>query len=169
VIPIVEATRRTLAAAVLALAGAFGAGAFQEIGDPANDIPAAIGILVALIVCAKRLGSQKNFTGVDARIYSVAGFLAGAAVALKLTIAVYALGIGGALFLVSGSIVERFKRSASFSAGLVAGIVVVGGFWMWKLWRYSGNPFLPYFNSVFRSPLLVATSYQDPNFRPHGL
>jgi len=167
VLPCADASKRTTLAALCAVVGAFGAGAFQEIGDPANDIPAAIGILAALVIIVRSVNAKDAETNrVAVGTLLLAGSLAGAAVALKLTIAVYALGVGGALLWFSGSPMQRIARSALFSAGAAGGLLLVGGFWMLKLWRYSGNPFLPYFNDVFHSSLLVATSYRDPSFRP---
>ena len=165
-----DAKQRTLFAASLALTGALGAGAFQEIGDPANDIPSALGIFAALIICVRQL--QRAANGHESReavALVVAGSAAGIAVALKLTIAVYAVGIGGALLFAGGSFVQRVKRAGLFAAGGAMGLSLAGGFWMLKMWQYSGNPFFPYFNEFFHSHLLVATSYRDRNFSPHTL
>lgn len=166
-LPIENLRHRTCAAAALAFVGALGAGAFQEIGDPANDIPAALGILAAFILIVSQLSKPEHAQSWAALI--VAGFASGAAIALKLTIAVYAVGLGGGLFFAGGSLSRRFFRSAYFSGGALAGLLIVGGFWMVRMWEYSGNPFFPYFNDLFHSKLLAATSYRDRNFSPHGL
>jgi hypothetical protein len=167
VLPISERYRLAAATGV-ALLGAFGAGAFQEIGDPANDIPAAIGTFASILVLVTNLHrlAQPRIDRRIVGILSVAGICAGVAVALKLTTAVYALGIGLAVFAISGTFRARTARAAIFSVGLGLGLLVFGGFWMLQLWEYSGNPFFPYFNDFFQSPLLADTGYLDRSFRP---
>ncbi|HTE42235.1 MAG TPA: hypothetical protein VK629_15535, partial [Steroidobacteraceae bacterium] len=99
--------------------------------------------------------------------FIVAGALVGAAVALKLTIAAYAIGIGVSLLFI-GSLRQRVQRTACFGIAALAGLLLVGGFWIWEMWRYSGNPLFPYFNDFFHSPLLAAASHRDLNFKPQG-
>jgi hypothetical protein len=168
VLPISNARHRLLVAALIALLGGFGAGAFQEIGDPANDVPAAIGSFVALLILIARITTleQATVNTAVARVLFIAGFCAGAAVGLKLTAAIYALGIGIALFTLTGKTMTRVARVCIYGAGSIAGLLLFGGFWMLRMWRFSGNPFFPYFNDVFHSPLLIATGYLDPSFRP---
>jgi hypothetical protein len=177
---------RTATAALIAIASIFGAGAFQEIGDPANDIPAAIGVVAALILIVRvygRVGNGSFDMGERSRsettLFIGAGLLVGAAVALKLTIAVYAVGIAGALAIIGNRQASRspsmvalafhhLSRSIWFSLGVVLGLLIVGGSWMHTLWSYSGNPVFPYFNDLVQSPLLAPESHRDLNFRPHG-
>jgi hypothetical protein len=159
---------RLLVAMSLGLLGAFGAGAFQEIGDPANDIPAAIGVFAALLMLVKNIGSleHESLSSSTIRLLSIAGLFTGAAVGLKLTTAIYALGIGAAVLMLSGSFKTRLLRTCVFGVGATFGMLLLGGFWMWRMWQFSGNPFFPYFNDFFHSPLLIATGYLDPSFRP---
>lgn len=160
---------RMLIAAALGLSSALGAGAFQEIGDPANDIQAAIGCFAALwLLLWKFEQLQKTeLSGAAMRILAIAGIFSGAAVGLKLTTAVYAFGTGIALLVLRGRIVIRLSRAALFAIGALIGLLITNGFWMWQLWLYSGNPFFPYFNDLFQSPLLIAANYRDPSFFPH--
>lgn len=186
VLPIENKNYRTATAALIAIASISGAGAFQEIGDPANDIPAAIGVVAALILIVREYGRVGNGSldrGERSRsettLYIGAGLLVGAAVALKLTIAVYAVGIAGALAIIGNRQASRspsmvalafhhLSRSIWFSLGVVLGLLIVGGSWMHTLWSYSGNPVFPYFNDFVQSPLLAPESHRDLNFRPHG-
>jgi hypothetical protein len=168
VLPITTTRRRVSAAVALALLGACGAGAFQEIGDPANDIPAAIGSFVALLMLVSKVALLQSATLIrdSVRILLVAGFCAGAAVGLKLTTAVFGFGAAMAVLTLSGSLKMRAQRLSIFGAGACAGMLLCGGFWMLRMWEFSGNPFFPYFNDVFHSPLLVTTGYLDPSFHP---
>jgi hypothetical protein len=168
VLPITNSRHRIVAAIILALLGACGAGAWQEIGDPANDIPAAIGSFLALVLLASQVQilQDSTITIRTARILFVAGLCAGAAVGLKLTTAVYGFGLAAAVVTLSGSFKIRALRLSVFGAGGVLGVLLLGGFWMLRMWEFSGNPFFPYFNDIFKSPLLVSTGYLDPNFHP---
>jgi hypothetical protein len=168
VLPIANNRHRVVAAAILAILGACGAGASQEIGDPANDIPAAIGSFIALVILASNIDAlqQPKIALGTARILLLAGFCAGAAVGLKLTTAVYGFGAAAAVLTIAGSFKIRALRLSLFGVGAVTGVLLLGGFWMLRMWQFSGNPFFPYFNDVFKSPLLVTTGYLDPNFHP---
>jgi len=168
VLPIGEQRQRAVAAALLAVLGAFGAGAFQEIGDPANDVPAAIGSFIALLILVSRIETLRR-SSVDTTVVGIlfaAGLCAGASVGLKLTTAAYGFGIGMAVLSISGSFATRALRLSLFGAGAFAGVLLFGGFWMLRMWQFSGNPFFPYFNDLFHSPLLVTTGYLDPSFHP---
>jgi hypothetical protein len=51
---------------------------------------------------------------------------------------------------------------------MAAGFVLLYGPWGWVLWREFGNPFFPYFNSVFQSPWWEPTDFFDRNFGPRN-
>jgi hypothetical protein len=46
----------------------------------------------------------------------------------------------------------------------VAGFAATGGSWAFKLWTLTGNPFFPYLNQIFRSPLVAGRPYEYRNF-----
>jgi hypothetical protein len=97
----------------------------------------------------------------------LAGFLAGSAAGLKLTAALYPLGIVTALLACSqGSLCRRMVRCILFSGGTVAGMLVFGGYWMARLYLAFGNPVMPFFNGVFHSPYAAAGSNRDATFIP---
>lgn len=91
---------------------------------------------------------------------SGAGFLAGAAIGLKLTAAPYALGLAAAL------LATRWRALPLFVAGMAAGALAVGGPWWWTLWLHTGNPIFPYFNDVFRSAWAPEAAMTDTRFLP---
>jgi hypothetical protein len=163
--------QRLLAASLIALIGATGAGACVAIGDPYNDIPAGIGMLIGLLTL---VGSFDALRGPRLRARAVAalafaGVASGAAVALKLTTAPYACGMAAALVVTSGSAGLRAQRAIWFGAGAAAGLSVLGGNWMLSMWHYGSNPLFPYFNNIFHSNLLLNADYRDPNFHPDSL
>jgi len=160
---------RSMAAAGLALLGAIGAGAWQEIGDPANDIPAAIGIFAALWLLLSRSERLIAPDRASLRIVALAGALCGMSVGLKLTTAPFALGLIAVAACIGGGFKVRFTRTTLFGIGALFGMLACSGFWMWRMWEFSGNPLFPYFNDIFKSPLILADNYRDLNFRPKDI
>jgi len=161
--------QRLLAATAMALLGASGAGAWQEIGDPANDIPAAIGIFAALWLLLARSERLSVFDSFAVRTVVIAGALCGMSVGLKLTTAPFAVGLVGAMLCIDGAFKVRLARTAAFGAAALCGMLICAGFWLWRMWEFSGNPLFPYFNDLFKSPLILTENYRDLNFRPQGI
>jgi hypothetical protein len=161
---------RTGAAFLIALTGLLGGGALGQIGVISWDMP--LGILEFSSILVLLSDQQRSLS---ARPISVvrplllAGCLAGAAAGLKLTAAVYPLGIVTALLFVSkGSLPMRALRCGLFSAGTIAGLLVCGGYWMVRLYLAFGNPLMPFFNGVFQSPWSVPGSNRDTTFVPQS-
>jgi hypothetical protein len=163
--------RRFAIAAALAGAGCGGAVALSEIGTTMQDTLLSVPVLAALALLATRpgvlaAGAGRGWTGAVA----AAGVLAGLAMGAKTTLAVMALGLCLAFLAVPGlALRARLARAVLFGIAALAGMAVTGGWWFWHLWRRTGNPLFPFFNDVFRSPLLLADSYKDYKFLPTGL
>ncbi len=104
-----------------------------------------------------------------AAVASIAGFLVGDAVGLKLPEAPYALGFAAALAILPGDWKHRFSRLLAGGFGGIAGVALFGGFWFVKMAHLTGNPLFPYFNQYFHSPLALAASYRDMRFIPANL
>ncbi len=86
-----------------------------------------------------------------------AGFLAGIALGLKLTLAPYALGL---------AVTAGWWSLRRFTVGLLVGVALLAAPWWWIVWRHTGNPLFPYFNEVFRSPWAPSTPMTDTRFLP---
>jgi hypothetical protein len=154
-------------AALLSLAGMLGGGALGEIGRTSDDIASALGIFGGLLLLVAGFPQTIRAAPADlAKILLPAGILVGASLAMKLTTAPYAVGLGAGLLTLTGSPWRRLRRSAAFGVGIAIGLAIFGGFWFWTLWRYSGNPFFPYFNAFFPSPLVPPMDYRDGTFYP---
>ena len=97
-----------------------------------------------------------------------AGFLAGASMALKLTMGPYLVALGAlVVFMVLGR-KARVGAGLVFLAGTVLGFVAFGGAWCWRLWERFGNPLFPFVNQIFRSPYLPSEAIRDPRFVARG-
>lgn len=157
---------RTVIALLIALAGASGGGALSALGNTSNDVPVAIGIFAALWLLLRQfaqLQSTQLTTQLAMTVLS-AGVCAGMSVGLKLTMAIYALGLLVATFMTPPTWRKRSSCSALLGIGILIGYMACGGFWLWRMWKYGHNPLFPYFNHWFHSPLLVDGSYRDTTY-----
>lgn len=131
----------------------------QELGSSFNDITTGAVVLggyLALVYAFK----------VDRfRMVALGGLLLGAASALKMTNAVFALL--PALPLVLGcadGARARWRVLLLFSLSASAALLIVGGPWAWGLWQTFGNPVFPMLDNVFNPPNVVggATAVTAP-------
>ncbi len=130
----------------------------SEVGTSFSDILTALPILAG---CVLILSADES----DRGRYILAGLLIGAAVGLKLTNAVYAIGAVAAVLAAGRPVLATL----CLGIGGAVGALVTGGAWSLMLWREFGNPVFPMFNAVFRSPELMAANIMDWQFLPHGL
>lgn len=156
-------TWRIVIAALIAIAGAIGGGAFPALGNTSNDVPVAIGVLAALWILTRNF-SQLRSISLKAHIATPllsAGICAGISVGLKLTTAIYALGLLIAILVTATTWRKRGFNFFLLGIGMFLGFVACAGPWLWRMWEYGRNPLFPYFNQLFHSPLLVEGSYRD--------
>jgi hypothetical protein len=79
------------------------------------------------------------------------------------------VGLCAGLLWLPGLWIRRIWTAFVFGVGVLGGIAVAAGQWMWFLWTNYHNPIFPYFNGFFRSPLGVSESYRDTRFVPENL
>jgi hypothetical protein len=149
------ATATAIGASILI--AAVGPMTLSEIGTSFSDILTALPIVGGCILILS--ADEKHYGR-----YVLAGLLIGAAVGLKLTNVVYALGAAAAVLAASRPLVATL----CLGVGGAIGAVVTGGAWSVMLWREMGNPIFPLFNAVFQSPELVPMNIMDWQFMPKG-
>jgi hypothetical protein len=149
------ATASAIGAAILV--AAVGPMTLSEVGTSFSDILTALPILAGCILILSAEGRHAR--------YVLAGLLIGAAVGLKLTNVVYALGAAAAVLAAS----RPLKATLCLGVGGAVGALATGGAWGLMLWREMGNPIFPLFNAVFQSPELVPMNIMDWQFLPKGL
>jgi hypothetical protein len=140
------------------LIAAVGPMTLSEVGTSFSDILTALPILAG---CVLILSASESNHG----RYVLAGLLIGAAVGLKLTNAVYAIGAAAAVLAAS----RPHLATLCLGIGGAVGALATGGAWSLMLWRELGNPIFPLFNAVFHSPELVPSNIMDWQFLPRGL
>ena len=95
----------------------------------------------------------------------LAGLLIGAAVGLKLTNVVYAIGAAAAVLAAA----HPLRATVLLGLGGIVGAALTGGEWCLISWRDTGNPIFPLFNAVFQSGEVAAINLMDAQFMPHGV
>jgi hypothetical protein len=150
------ATVAAIAAAVVI--AAFGPMTLSEVGTSFSDVLLALPVIggFLLILVADRR---------PAACHLLAGLLIGAAVGLKLTNVVYAVGAAAAVLAAA----RPLRATALLAIGGIVGAALTGGEWCLITWRDTGNPIFPLFNAVFKSNEVAAVNLMDAQFMPHGL
>jgi len=140
------------------LIAAVGPMTVSEVGTSFSDILTALPIIAGCVLILSADGSRHGR-------YILAGLLIGAAVGLKLTNVVYALGAAAAVLAAA----RPLTATACLGLGGIIGAVATGGAWGLMLWREMGNPIFPLFNAVFQSRELVPINIMDWQFMPQGI
>jgi hypothetical protein len=96
--------------------------------------------------------------------YFFAGILAGIGVGLKLTGAVYAIGLFCMCFFMLGNLIGRLKNTLIFGLGCLLGFFILFSPWAFELWTRFNNPFFPFYNHIFKSPMAELISYADTRY-----
>ena len=150
------------------LGAATGAGFRSQIGTTHNDLLTAVPLLAALLL-ALRAAVLSPLRPPPAATLVLAGSLAGAAVGLKLTNAPFAAGLGGALAAALWAGGQPLARPLGLLLGGGAlGFALAAGPWMLHLWQEWGNPFFPFFDTLFAAGRPPAPIGRDPRFLPQG-
>jgi hypothetical protein len=152
-----SATMSAIGAAVVI--AAVGPMTLSEVGTSFSDILTALPILAGCILILSADGSRRPHL-----VLVLAGLLLGAAVGLKLTNVVYALGAAAAVLVAT----RPLTATICLGVGGAVGAVVTGGAWGLMLWRELGNPIFPLFNAVFQSRELLPVNIMDWQFLPRG-
>jgi hypothetical protein len=149
------ATASAIGASILI--AAVGPMTLSEVGTSFSDILTALPILAGCILILSADGRHGR--------YVLAGLLLGAAVGLKLTNVVYALGAAAAVLVAARPLVATL----CLGVGGAGGALATGGAWSLMLWREMGNPIFPLFNGIFQSRELVPMNIMDWQFMPRGI
>jgi hypothetical protein len=165
------AWRVTAASGLVACFGLTGAATLPQIGATYNDIQIGclvVGALLALLLAPA--AEEAAQPGQADRLRLLAGAITGAAVALKLTAAIFPPGLAlAAAIAARGGAGPRVRAVSLLTIGGILGFTVVYGPWGWFLWKWFGNPFGPLFNDTFGSPLFPLDAQRDLRFLPSGL
>ena len=145
-LPITDVTTRAWAAFAMALLSGWAAIHVSELGGSMGDTLVSIPILFSV---ALLLGKREDLNAARLSVLvgwtALAGALSGIGVGLKITSAIYSVGLAvGCLFLVRG-LRRRLLAAAAFASGAAGTWLLLGGFWLWQMWSRFGDPLFPFF------------------------
>ena len=152
-----------LRVATLAVFTMGGVGFFAVVGTCLNDAFVAAGVLGSLYLLLRE-DPDADRSGV----WCMAGALAGATTGLKLTAAVYCLGLAGAA-LTWPSWRQLPRRLVALLLGGIVGFALTYGYWGMLLFQLHGNPFFPYLNQIFHAPDAPFAALGDARYQPPSL
>lgn len=123
-----------------------------------NDLLAAIPLVwsIALALCATNPAASSWITPRQATIWS--GALSGIAVACKLSNGPLAILLPLLWFFSASNFKIKVTNIVLSGIAAIAGFVAVYGYWGWQLWENFGNPFFPFYHSLF-APLRAWTGW----------
>ncbi|HYD18994.1 MAG TPA: hypothetical protein VEF76_10995 [Patescibacteria group bacterium] len=154
--------RKSFICAGLALLGACSGMGIALIGANFNDNLTSLGILLTALLVVRNIDEvfelQPRESATRAALY---GLPAGLALGLKLTCLPFCLGICVAALVLTPDWRKCLPIAISLGLGITAGFVITYGHWGYFLWREYGSPMFPFFNAVFRSPLLPPGFFLD--------
>lgn len=148
---------------LVALSGLYVPNFLSQLGNTNGDVLTGLFVLSGLTIVLHRMGDESS----SGWIWG--GLLMGMGVGLKLTNGVYVLGMAIAVALSMGINKTNLKRLISFLSGSGAGFAVTGGYWFWILYRRFGNPFFPYYNTLFHSPYGFSADSHDYRWFPSSV
>jgi hypothetical protein len=146
---------------LVALTAGCGAGFLSQLGTSFGDTLLTIPMLGALrLIIANRRSTW---------LVLLAGVLGGVACGLKPVAGIYAIALAAALAIMPATLRVRSGRLALLAAGGLIGFAASAGWWCWRVWQWTGNPFFPYYNDLFESPLYWDERYVFSFFLPKTL
>lgn len=152
----------------LTLLGVTGVGFLSLLGTTFYDNVVTIGALLALWLLVARWEDLSIGRPVAAVFLSAAaGALAGLVAGLKLSSAIYAMGLFVGALSLPAARARSVLNAVAFALGSALGFAATGGYWMWALWQRYGNPLFPFYNQIFRSPWALPQDYKHVFYLPH--
>ena len=165
----IAAPSQVLLAGALAGAGALAPLNVHQLGLTYGDAVTATLVLGALLLALRWVDGVRDASPAAVRraerLTFGAGVLAGVAVGLKPTNAIYALALAGALFAAPASASVRARSSLRYAVGGLLGAALAGGYWWWLMLDHFGNPVFPQLNHLFRSPWAPHVPFTDDTFK----
>ncbi len=147
--------RKVAACAALALLGLFSGMGISEIGTQFNDNLTSIGIMLTVLLVLRNIDFLMTETG--CRVLergALFGLPAGLALGLKITCLPFCLGICVAALILTPDWRKCLWLAVCVGFGITLGFLLAYGHWAYYLWQHFDSPMFPFFNAVFRSPLL---------------
>jgi hypothetical protein len=95
--------------------------------------------------------------------------IVGLGMGLKLTNVVYAVALCASLLLFPTTPFARVRLAFFFGIGVLVGLALTSGYWLWKMCETFGNPVFPQFSSVFPNALAPRVGVADTSWLPKSV
>lgn len=145
--------------------GLSGVASVSQLGTTFNEIQVAamilVGVMCLLYALADGLAERNRYVAVV-----LAGAVFGLAAGAKLTAAIYAPAAVLGLLWAGRGLGRGLAQGIVFSFAWMAGFAVTYGWWGIFLYRQTGNPVFPFFESVFHTGLTAPASIREMRFMP---
>jgi hypothetical protein len=161
-------------AAGLSIAGILGGGHFGEIGTMFSDNILSLFVLSSFLITLeinKRIYESPKFYDF---FTFCAGILAGISAGFKQTSVIFCMGLCLSHYALKRND-QKWNfwlgtwKAFIFGIGVIGGIIISGGYWLYEMWTRFGNPFFPYFNHIFKSQMGSIAHYRDIRFIPENI
>jgi hypothetical protein len=136
------------------------------VNSPMIDLYALPLLLAGLILIIKLPKTRDQ----DRTLIKVSALL-GISLAFKLTNLVFILPLMGLLLYQLRVISIRRKYFPALVTLLLAAgcLILPSALFLGYMYHMTGNPFFPYYNNIFHSPLIAAASFKDPTMGPRSM
>jgi hypothetical protein len=150
-----DARQKTAACAAIAALGLFSAMGLSEIGTVFYDNVTSLGILSSALLLLWRLDElQKAKLARALPLAALFGLPAGLCAGLKMTCGSFCVAECFALVVATGITRRSLLVASAFACGVFLGWLATYGHQAWFLFENYANPTFPFFNRLFRSPLM---------------
>lgn len=137
----------------------------SQLGTTYIDITTCIPVLAGLLLSLESSNKQHN----NVRLF-FAGLLMGVATGLKLSNAIFGVGLFLSLPILLGQNAKSVLSAASsYVIGGALGFILVDGYWAYLLAVNLQNPIFPFFNGVFGSDALPTIAARHGRFPIHSI
>jgi hypothetical protein len=151
---------------LLALAGCLTANFLSGLGNSMGDDSTALFMLAGLSILVSHWERIGRHGGRAMAVLVCSGIVVGLGVGLKLTNAVFAVALCGALLFYPRGALVRLRLAFLFGIGVLLGFAATGGYWMFHMWKTFGNPLYPQFGALFHDPLVRPDAIADMRWHP---
>lgn len=160
---------RYLIAMAIAVLSFFGGGNVSEIGNTMGDNLVSIFVLNALLLLLYAINHRALSKRNDKIMRCSAYFVMGMALGLKLTTAIFVVGLFAAGFAMRGTVKQKIIEQLFHGGAFLVGILATGGFWFIRMVQLFNNPVFPFYNGVFKSQYYPAVDFVDSRWVPRDL
>lgn len=147
--------------------GATGFVSIVEIGCTFNDLIITVFILGTLLIFSKYLFAENSKK--RSVFIAFAGLILGMAAGLKPSAFLFFASVIISLICLFKTYKKPLQTILILILSTIAGYIITNGYWMYILYSDFQNPFFPYYNDIFQSPLAPLSNHMDIRHMPKSL